>query len=106
MESVVINIAKDFSKYPAGRYRADGEFSGEVFRDDHLLPAIKNADEVCINLDGGMGYGSSFLEESFGGLVRKHHISPSLLHNKLKIISDEDPTLINEIWEYIDQAED
>lgn len=71
-ESVVINIERTFSKYPAGRYVSDGPYSGEAFREEHLLPALRGSQgKVIIELDGARGYGSSFLEEAFGGLLRK-----------------------------------
>jgi len=67
----VINIARDFTRFPAGRYKADGEFSGEVFRERFLEPVLDHGDRAVIELDGALGYGSSFLEEAFGGLIRK-----------------------------------
>ena len=71
MSTQVISIAKDFSPTPAGRYRSDGPFPGEKFRDDLLLPALrKDTEPVTVELDGTAGFGSSFLEEAFGGLVR------------------------------------
>ncbi len=70
-----IIIAKDFSKFPGPRYIRQGPNSGELFRDTKLYPAFIEAYEkgskLEIDLDGVAGYGSSFLEESFGGLVRK-----------------------------------
>ena len=36
-----------------------------------FLEAIDSKKILTVDLDGGYGYGSSFLEESFGGLVRK-----------------------------------
>lgn len=51
-----------------------------------------------------MGYGSSFLEEAFGGLVLKHKMKLSILRHKLKIKSDDEPSLVDEIWIYIDDA--
>ncbi|QLJ16243.1 STAS-like domain-containing protein [Pseudomonas putida] len=99
-----ISVTKQFSEYPAGRYRQDGKFSGEVFRDDLLAPSLKRHDVVEIDLDGAMGYGSSFLEEAFGGLVRKHHMDPKSLRKQLRFKSNDEPSLVDEIWVYIDDA--
>lgn len=105
MNVASISVSTRFSEYPAGRYRADGDFSGEVFREDILVPLLSKHDLVEIDLDGAMGYGSSFLEEAFGGLVRNHKEYPAeKLHQKLKFKSDEEPSLIEEIWIYIDHA--
>ncbi|MDE0101655.1 MAG: STAS-like domain-containing protein [Bryobacterales bacterium] len=68
------SIAKQFSATPGGRFRKHGPYSGEEFRDDVLLDLLRNAigsdDMLVITLDGTHGYGSSFLEEAFGGLIR------------------------------------
>ncbi len=71
MKTVRISVAKDFSKVPAGRYSGDGSFSGQKFREDYLVPALRSGATVVVDLAGVAGYGSSFLEEAFGGLVRK-----------------------------------
>lgn len=97
-----IDIASDFSKYPAGRYRSDGKHSGEVFREDFLYPALVDSRMVELCLDGAMGYGSSFLEEAFGGLVRVHHLDPSDLRKKLVIVTER-MSVEKEIWSYIDR---
>lgn len=68
---VTIDIAHDFSRFPGGRYRSDGPNSGERFRDDILEPALRSGDAITLVLDGVRGLPSSFLEEAFGGLVRK-----------------------------------
>ncbi|MEB0308340.1 STAS-like domain-containing protein [Pseudomonas sp. 10B1] len=104
MKMTKMIISKEFSEYPAGRYRADGAFSGEVFRDDLLIPKLTDFDVVEINLDGSMGYGSSFLEEAFGGLVRIRNFTKEILHKKLRFNYKEDPLVIEEIWHYIDTA--
>lgn len=101
----IINIASDFSVFPAGRYRTDGPHSGEKFRLELLMPALWESALVTVYLDGTMGYSSSFLKEAFGGLVCKSGFLVSELRSKLTIISDHDRTLITEIWSYIDQAE-
>ena len=41
-----INIANDFSVFPGGRYRSDGEFSGEEFRDNILITALQKYQQV------------------------------------------------------------
>ena len=100
MTSKMIKIAEDFSSTPAGRYREDGPFPGEVFRDEILVPALAAYDEVCVDLSGVEGFGSSFLEEAFGGLVRLHHITKEAALKKIKIITD-DPALEFEIKGYL-----
>jgi hypothetical protein len=83
-----ISIAKDFSDVPAGRYLADGDYTGERFRDEFLVPALKKASKshpVIVDINDVEGYGSSFLEEAFGGLVRKHSFTEEYLKNNLEI---------------------
>lgn len=104
MSMTKITIASDFSEYPAGRYRDDGDYSGQVFREDVLEPKLLKYEIVEVNLDGSMGYGSSFLEEAFGGLVRLKKFTKEALHKKLKFNYSEDPFVIEEIWHYIDTA--
>jgi len=65
-----IIIASVFSKYPAGRTPEDGPNSGKRFRDEFLVPVLQTKGKVEIILDDVRSYGSSFLEEAFGGLVR------------------------------------
>lgn len=96
----MIDIPVDFTRYPAGRYRSDGKFSGERFRDDLLVPALRAAKFVQLKLDGTAGYGSSFLEEVFGGLVRSGEFSADQLLEAIKLES-KDSSLIDEIHEYI-----
>lgn len=102
--SKAINIATDYSVEPFGRYPTDGDSNGTDFREKWLKPALDTYETVTINFDGAEGYGSSFLEESFGGLVRLCGFQSADLHRRLTLISDEDPSLIAEVWEYIDTA--
>ena len=97
---VVIDIGKSFSRFPAGRDKEDGPFSGERFCIEFLLPEINKNREIDVLLDGTAGYGSSFLEEAFGGLVRRG-VSGEHIHRSIKLLS-EDQSLIKEIWGYID----
>lgn len=99
----MINISKDFSRFPAGRFVSDGDYSGEKFRAEFLVANLATTDRLIVDLDGTAGYGSSFLEEAFGGLVRKHGFSVQDIHKRLSIIS-LDKSLVDEVWEYIDAA--
>ena len=98
-----INIGSDFSRYPAGRFKSDGDFNGELFRDKFLIPALENQEYTLIELDDTAGYGSSFLEEAFGGLVRKG-FSADKVKKFLSFFSD-DESLKEEIEDYINDAE-
>lgn len=68
-----INIAKDFSAYPAGRFRSEGDTSGEAFLLDHLLgkliAAIIEKSLLEIDLNDMNGYPSSFISGSFGKIT-------------------------------------
>jgi hypothetical protein len=97
MSTKKINVANDFSKYPAGRYEEDGDFSAQSFREKLLV------EKITIELDGVAGYSSSFLEEAFGGLVRDKKIKKEILTQELEFIS-ADENLIAEIRQYINEA--
>jgi STAS-like domain of unknown function (DUF4325) len=95
-----IIISKDFSEFPAGRNISDGPNSGERFRVEFLEPNLKKEEIVTVNLDGTMGYGSSFLEEAFGGLVRNNQLNFETLKKKL-ILEDTRKIYGELIWQYI-----
>jgi len=101
--TIVLNIAKQFSRSPAGRYLTDGPFSGQAFRENLLLPALRQSETVEVQLDGALGFGSSFLEEAFGGLVREAGMKAEGLHEKLRI-SSKLKTYEQRIWRYVDDA--
>ena len=107
MTTKIINIAADFSEYPAGRYLSDGPYSGEKFRKDFLVPALRGNEQIVVEIDGVEGYGSSFLEECFGGLIREEGFSREELQKKLRIkFEDHDFEIYQqEIMDYIMQAE-
>lgn len=100
MTNKQIRIPQDYTRYPAGRFISDGGFSGQRFRQELLVPALRSADVVEVHLDGTLGYGSSFLEEAFGGLVRVEGFSKDDLLRKLELVS-EDESLITEIRQYL-----
>jgi len=99
----VIVISRQFSRFPAGRFQDDGPFSGQAFRDRFLIPALKAAKPFIVDLDGTAGFGSSFLEEAFGGLVRAGY-APNDILVRMKLQSS-DESLIEEITDYITTAQ-
>ena len=103
MSHTIINLGRDFSPYPFGRYRTDGRYSAERFRTEYLVPALKK-DTVTVVLDDVPSeIGSSFLEEAFGGLVRTERWNLQQLMNRLVIESRRQDYTI-EIMNYIHQA--
>ena len=98
-----ICISKDYSETLGARYISDGDYSGEDFREKYLIPhfekAVENQEKLIIDLDGGYGNPVSFLEEAFGGLARKYGSDKVL--GVLEFISYDEPSLVEEIMEYI-----
>jgi hypothetical protein len=104
MAQPVVNVARDFSKYPAGRYLEDGPATGQLFREKFLIPALKESKTLTIELDGTRGYGSSFLEEAFGGAVREG-FPIATVKSTFQLVS-EDQSLVEEIHDYIEHGND
>jgi hypothetical protein len=103
---MTINIAKEFSTTPGARYKTDGAFSGQEFREKFLEKLFVDSsakEDVLIILDGTEGYATSFLEEAFGGLARMYGKEYCL--SRLKFISNEEAGLIDEIQQYIKDVE-
>ena len=100
---IKICISKDYSETLGARYRSEGEYSGEDFRDGFLenmfLSALENRQQIEINLDGGYGNPVSFLEEAFGGLARKYGTEKVL--SVLCFVSNDEPGQVDEVLSYI-----
>lgn len=96
----------DFSITPGSRHIDEGEYSGQEFRETILEPIFKEAVDlgmkVIIDLDGTIGYGTSWLEEVFGGITRKY--SKMLVNKHIEVISNEEPYLKEDINEHIKKA--
>lgn len=107
MKEFTIMIGRDFSDTPGGRYPEDGPSNGQRFREEYLIPALKANDKIIVDISGVEGYGSSFLEEVFGGLVRRKLFTKGELESKL-VYKASDPcqecylgrisTYIHEAW--------
>lgn len=103
---IIINICRDYTETPGARHIVEGPFSGEDFRNKLLEPKFIEAkntkQQLTINLDGGYGYPTSFLEEAFGGLSRKYGAKEVL--DVIVLISQDEPAIIDEIITYIKEA--
>lgn len=90
MDELSIYIAKEFNDKLGGRWIKLGPYSGEAFYNNLLQPRFKIAKEMGkelhIYMDGTKGYGSSFLDQSFGELAREFGVSD--VKNTLKFHTD------------------
>lgn len=97
------SVARDFSRHPGPRLRRQGKFSGEEFR-DVLLEWLEHADHLIVDLDGTSGYGSSFLDEAFGGLIRNRHMTKQDVRKRITVLSAMDESYKAEVEEAIELA--
>ncbi|MBY6109061.1 STAS-like domain-containing protein [Halomonas sp. DP1Y21-3] len=89
MKTKTIVVVKDFHRSPFGRYKKQfGERSGQAFRENVLAPALRSYDRVDVILDGYNKYGRSFIDESFGGLIREEGFSYEFLKQHLTYSHD------------------
>lgn len=99
---MILSIVKDFCETPGPRFKSEGNFSGEEFRDEILeqkfLLAKRNNEKLIIKLDGVYGYPASFLDEVFGGLSKKYSCRTVL---DILSFESDDVLLIYEIINYI-----
>ncbi len=107
----IFDVGVDFDQDPAGRYFSDNTPSGEKFREDFLLPRLKEAlaagEILKIVLDNGVeSYGSSFLSEGFAGIVKYGYMEKEVLNDSIEFeYSDPDFAFFaKKIREYICSA--
>ncbi len=104
-----LKIAEDYSETPGGRYIDGGPASGEDFRDNVLEPkyleCLSNNQKLVIDFDGGYGYSTGFLEEAFGGMIRKGYNCKELLEHMVFIYTEE-PDRIAEIITYMEEEQE
>ena len=102
---ITISIAEHFSRTPGARFPEEGKYSGQEFREEVLMPALKKAicnwTQVTVILDGTAGLSAAFLEEAFGGLIREEDFKYDGLKEILILESNEDESYIDEINYYL-----
>lgn len=92
--------------HPGPRYRGQGACSGEQFRDDVLIPRVREAaargQALRVELeDAEYGYPCGWLEEVFGGLVRK---IPGITSAQVTPVSTNHPDAAAEAIGYMREA--
>lgn len=100
MTTKTINIAAEFYPHPGVRYQADGPGSGEEFREKFLLPALRDYQFVIVDLTGATGFGSSFLDEGFAGLIKYKSFALDELKKRLQF-SPHNSVYAAEAWGYM-----
>lgn len=106
VKSMKPEITLDVSKYtdtPIGRNTLDGPKNGAHYRDNYVIPEFDNYQIVKLDFTKTMGTTPSFLEEIFGGIIRKKVMSPQELINRTDVIYKYESVRRNVI-KYINEA--
>lgn len=111
-EPLLVRLS-EYTRTPGGRYvrqMKGGKHSAEEWRDKHLLPMVKagveKGEKVYVDLDGVAGLPASFVEESFGGLVREGKLPASQLFDTLLVHCMSEPDVLEDIETYIQEADE
>ncbi|WJD61540.1 STAS-like domain-containing protein [Pseudomonas kurunegalensis] len=99
-------ITLDVSKYtdtPIGRDALDGPKNGSDYRDNYVIPALDDYQRVKLDFTKTMGTTPSFLEEIFGGIIRKRVLGPQELKARVEVIYKYESVKRN-ILNYINEA--
>lgn len=107
METKTVYL-KDFAVNLGPRYKVVNnlhtQHSGELYREEHLIPMLKDTSvkKIILDINGTRG-SASFWEEAFGGAVRKG-FTPDVINTKIQIESN-DKELLGDIQRYMKDAE-
>lgn len=102
LPSVTYKVAKEFSRYPGGRLRSHGDFSGQAFREDVALPLLQQYERVTFDLTGSAGYSSGFLDEAFGELGAIY--GEAEIRRRIKLVADDDAEAVEIAWRRVKDA--
>lgn len=103
MSEVRISLARDFSRHPGPRFIEQGPHSGEAFR-KLLLKKLAGSDTALVDLDGTSGIGSSFIDEAFGGLVKREGWSVADVRRRIRVKSELDESYLLEFEDSLRNA--
>lgn len=71
----ILDCKEDYM-YEGPRFKRLGPESGEEFREEFFIPWLeqnKQNSDLTVDFDGTVVYTPSFLEETFGGAIRKKY---------------------------------
>lgn len=91
----IINFPTDVTKFPG----SDPSYPAPFFRDNMLIPALQQG-TLRLQLDGTLGFCSSYLEEVFAHLPSHSGLSLPTIEKRLILVA-RDTSYISEIWDYI-----
>lgn len=103
-----IKVSEVFSRTPGPGMIKEGNYSGQLFREKVLrrlvLKYMYTDDRVIVDLDNTAGYGVSFLKNAFGGLISIDGFEVDEMLRLLKIVSEEEEYLKDDIIGYIKEG--
>lgn len=100
------HVATEFHRNLGGRFRSDGPWSGEEFREDYLSEALSKAISVGrilrVDFDGATGMPTSFIEEAFAGLMRRAQgaFTPTQVQKHLEVVAPK----TRRLWSKVELA--
>lgn len=106
-KEVCIIKVSDFTTLPGARHRSDGDGSADEFFDKfvekRLNEALSARSTITIDLDGTMGYASSFVSQIALRVLGTCN-KPNTIKKTVRIKSDEDPIQVDRFWSEIRNA--
>lgn len=98
--TVRIHIA-DWTRFPGGRFKKDGDFSGEKFREEFLEKEVVEGTDFEIDFNGIFTVDWSFLDEALGHYVAQ--LGQQEFRRRFVIIADDDPDIEQEMETVIER---
>ena len=98
----VYKVAESFSRFPGGRKKNHGDFSGEEFFEAVTKPLLNQHPFVEFDLSGSEGYSSGFLDEAFGEIGALIGLDEA--KRRVRIVASDDDEAVETCWERITDA--
>jgi hypothetical protein len=95
-------VAREYTRFPGGRRRQNGDHSGEEFRETVVIPLLDKYDLITFDLTGSAGYSSGFLDEAFGEIGSILGMAEA--KRRIKIVASDDPDAVETAWQRIEDA--